>query len=109
MNTAFGLKYMRALGLAGVVLVGTVALSGCREDEQARLINFEPGVYKGKPDTPLSDKARADARDRTYLQAGVVGMGGGGAKRDGGDVRRPGEASNLDHRALLNRLRSQGG
>jgi len=100
---------MRVLGMVCVLLVGTVALSGCRDDEQSRMINYKAGVYKGKPDTPLTDKARSDARERTYLQAGVVGMTGGGAKRDGGDVRRPGEASNLDHRALLNRLRSQGG
>ncbi len=100
---------MRALGMACVLLVGTAALSGCRDDEQARMINFEPGVYKGKPDTPLSDKARADARDRTYLQAGAVGMASGGSAPTRGDVRRPGETSKLDHRALELRLRAQGG
>ncbi len=100
---------MRALGLACVLAIGTMALNGCREDEQARLIDYQPGVYKGKPDTPISEKARADARDRAYLQAGAVGMAGGGPRPDGGDVRRPGEPSNLDHDALKRRLRAQGG
>lgn len=109
MDTTSRHKVMRALGVVSVLLIGTATLAGCRDDEQSRLINYQPGVYKGKPDTPISDKARADAKVRVFLQAGAVGMAGGGAKPDGSDVRRPGEPSNLDHNSLKNRLRSQGG
>ena len=100
---------MRVLGIIGVVIIGTSALVGCREDEQARLIDYQPGVYKGKPDTPLSAKALADARKRILLQAGSVGMSGGGSRPVDGDVRRPGQPSNLDRDALARRLRAQGG
>lgn len=109
MDTALHYKVMRALGFACVLVIGATALTGCRDDEQGRVINYLPGVYKGKADTPISDKARADALNRTYLQAGATGMASGAPVPDRGDVRRPGEPSNLDHEALAKRLRAQGG
>jgi len=102
-------RVRRAIGFACVVLIGATALSGCREDEQGRVIYYQAGVYKGKADTPISDKARAEARDRTYLQAGVTGMVGGAPVPNRGDVRRPEHPSNLDYNALAERLRAQGG
>ena len=101
---------MRTLTIACVFVIGTMALSGCREDEQARVLNYQPGVYKGKPDTDITSVARANARDRTYKQAGAAGMlSGGSAGPDRGDVRRPGQPSKLDLKALTLRARTQGG
>ena len=42
------------------LLVGTPLLAGCNEEEQARPIHMEKGVYRGAADTHLSaDQVRA--------------------------------------------------
>ena len=57
-----------ALCLAGAVAV--TALGACREEEQGRLRNFDPGVYKGQEDTPLDSAVIDDLRERARRQAG---------------------------------------
>ena len=53
-----------ALGLAALVV-----LAGCREEEQGRIIGYEPGVYQGKADTPLSAETLDTLRSRASLQS----------------------------------------
>jgi hypothetical protein len=55
------LRWLVLLGLA-------LALQGCREDEQDRVLLYEPGTYLGQPDPPL-EQAQVDAlRQRATRQ-----------------------------------------
>lgn len=56
-------------------LLGTVLLAGCREEEQGRVLSFEPGVYQGKPDTPLSDDVLERLRERGRQEVGAFQRG----------------------------------
>ena len=52
------------LALLGVAL----AVQGCREDEQDRVLRYQPGTYLGQPDQPL-DQEQVDAlRQRATRQ-----------------------------------------
>ena len=57
-----------ALCLAAAAAV--TALGACREEEQGRLRDFDPGVYKGQEDTPLDSAVIDDLRERARRQAG---------------------------------------
>lgn len=57
-----------ALTLTAVTALGL--LTGCREEEQGRIRNFEPGVYQGQADTALDDAQLQELRERTRHQAG---------------------------------------
>jgi len=55
---------LRLLALLGVAL----AVQSCREDEQDRVLMYEPGTYLGQPDEPL-DQEQVDAlRQRATRQ-----------------------------------------
>jgi hypothetical protein len=55
---------LRWLVLLGVAL----AVQGCREDEQDRILMYEPGTYLGQPDPPL-EQTQVDAlRQRATRQ-----------------------------------------
>jgi len=55
---------LRWLVLLGVAL----AVQGCREDEQDRVLRYQPGTYLGQPDEPL-DQQQVDAlHDRAARQ-----------------------------------------
>ncbi len=62
----------RRLSLLAMVvsIVGVAALSGCREDEQDRIMVFEQGTYQGNPDSTLASdqvgELRARAREQQY-------------------------------------------
>jgi hypothetical protein len=59
---------MRAV-LVLLALTGALsALQGCREDEQDRVLFYEPGVYKGEADPPLSDADVDELRQRARQQ-----------------------------------------
>ncbi len=62
------------------LLVVSLALPGCRESEQGRVLLFEKGSYLGKPDTPISTEARRALRQRSDFQRGttsILGPAGG--------------------------------
>ncbi len=101
------MKARRILSTAGALSVSALLLLGCRAEEQGRITRYEPGVYKGKPDTQLSAAQTRQLRQRTVYQGSGVSTGGGSAapKRD---VRRPG-ASGIDLGKLKLRARNQGG
>tara|TARA_R110002072_G_C7902394_1_gene529689 strand:- start:1030 stop:1332 length:303 start_codon:yes stop_codon:yes gene_type:complete len=94
----------RMVRTMGVVAIAAIALTACRADEQGRMIRYEPGVYKGKPDAQLSEAQLEELRNRTRSQGGATGAGfaGGAAPRAAEpDVRAPGE--------LNERAQKQGG
>lgn len=105
------LKTATVIGLAAAL---ALTLGACREDERGRRLTYEPGVYKGKPDTPLSEQARRSLKTRILRQrlAGGLSGGGGAPERAPPDVRPPsgavggGSAIPLD--ALRLRARRQG-
>ena len=53
--------------------MGRVMLVACAAiliglTEQDRIIDFDPGVYKGKKDTPLSQETLDELRSRAAIQ-----------------------------------------
>ena len=52
------------LAAALVLLVG-VLLAGCREEEQDRVVFFEPGDYRGPSDEPLDAETVKALEQRT--------------------------------------------
>lgn len=98
------ISMLRAARSLGLIAIAAIVLVGCRAEEQGRLIRYEQGVYKGKPDTELSQAQLEELRARARKQAGASGAGfsGGGKAQDSGeDVRIPGE--------LNTRTQNQGG
>lgn len=56
-------------GLCRVALLGVlIAIQGCREDEQDRVLLFEPGVYQGQEDPPLAEERVNELRSRARQQ-----------------------------------------
>lgn len=55
--------------LAVVVIVASIAaLTGCRKEEQDRVLLFEQGTYLGAPDDVLDDGQVSELRSRTQRQ-----------------------------------------
>jgi hypothetical protein len=57
-----------AIGIA--VLLAGLAVAGCDESEQGRVLNYEKGTYLGKPDKQLSADQLDELRQRAKLQGG---------------------------------------
>ncbi|MCG8593156.1 MAG: hypothetical protein MI785_02100 [Kiloniellales bacterium] len=57
-----------ALCLAAATAVA--ALGACRKEEQGRIRDFDPGVYKGQEDSQLDPAVVDDLRERARRQAG---------------------------------------
>ena len=90
----------------GFLIVGGL-LTGCLDEKRGRITEFEPGVYKGKPDTNLTLEKRRELARRTVYQSGVTqvtGGGGGGSKVTSTtrSVRRP-----SDDAAFYSRLNAR--
>ncbi len=83
-------------------LMAVVLLSGCRSEEQGRVIMYEPGVYKGMKHNELSADEVQALRSRAANQAGANSPASGGAAKTG-------RASAIDAGALSQRTASQGG
>lgn len=64
----FTRKTTLLLTLAAVL--GSGLLAGCREEEQGRIRQFEPGVYQGNADSDLGDARVEELRQRARRQAG---------------------------------------
>ncbi|MDH5749235.1 MAG: hypothetical protein OEY85_07980 [Rhodospirillales bacterium] len=73
----------------GIALATALLLGGCRAGEQGRTWDFKPGVYKGKPDTQLSQAQTKSLRDRAGFQSDVSSLPGGGGSKPEKDVRPP--------------------
>lgn len=94
------------LMLSVAVFALAVVLSGCRAEEQGRVLRYTPGVYKGKPDTNLKADQLRVLDYRIALQSGVAAKTGGAPKRSG-DVRAPKSSNTMDWKALDMRLEKQ--
>ena len=70
------LRTATVMGLAAAV---ALTLGACREDESDRQVMFEPGVYKGKADTPISAAAKRSLMTRIQRQNALAGGLSGGA------------------------------
>lgn len=89
-------RFRAALRCGAAVFIASLALVGCREDEQERVLWYEPGVYKGdgRAGQPLSEGDLAELRERAIQQGGVGSGGGlsgvsGGSRSAGSNVRPP--------------------
>lgn len=51
-----------------VLMVTVLALIGCRDEEQDRLVEYQPGVYQGGAMAALDDATRDDLRQRLDAQ-----------------------------------------
>jgi outer membrane murein-binding lipoprotein Lpp len=105
------MKACKFLTVAAAVCLAGVFLSGCKSEEQGRVLRYKPGVYQGKPDQQLSDARQRELRTRALMQSGSVkptGGGGGGGGDTRRDVRKP-DAPSIDLQQLGNRARLQGG
>ncbi|MDX2288271.1 MAG: hypothetical protein NW217_05555 [Hyphomicrobiaceae bacterium] len=60
------IKTGRIVWLGGLI-GATLALAGCRPEEQGRPLAHNPGVYQGSPDTSLTDEQRRLLQDRASL------------------------------------------
>lgn len=54
--------------LLALCAIALVALTGCRSDEQDRIMSFEPGMYQGKQDAGLDQNTLDALRGRASLQ-----------------------------------------
>ncbi len=96
------------MGLAAAV---ALTLGSCREEEQGRRIMFEPGVYKGKADTPISAAVRRSlstrAQRQNALAGGLSGGAGGASGSAPANVRPPSGGAAIPLDALRQRTRRQ--
>lgn len=53
----------------GVMLAALAVVSGCREEEQGRILVYEKGTYLGKPDQKLPESTQQELRSRARKQA----------------------------------------
>lgn len=54
--------------LVGGLIVALAVLTGCREQEQDRVLLYKKGTYLGQADTPLSDDQVRELRRRNAMQ-----------------------------------------
>lgn len=94
-GTSNGNRIRTALRCCAAVFIASLALAGCREDEQGRVLWYEQGTYKGeRADQPMSERDLAELRARAAYQGGVGSGGGlsgvsGGSRSAGSNVRPP--------------------
>jgi hypothetical protein len=61
----------KRLAIVLAAAVGVVALSGCEEEEQNRILMFEKGTYLGEPDRPMGDTSAEELRQRAKHQGAL--------------------------------------
>jgi len=101
------MKVLRPIWTASALLIVGGFLTGCLDEKRGRITEFEPGVYKGKPDSALTADQRRELARRTVYQRGVTQVTGGGGgspkvKSAGSSVRGP-----SDNAAFYNRLNAR--
>jgi hypothetical protein len=58
----------RTAALLGLLAALALTLQACREDEQGRILRFEPGTYRGEPDQALPQARIAELEERAHRQ-----------------------------------------
>ncbi|RDD62879.1 hypothetical protein [Ferruginivarius sediminum] len=59
-------RLLTAVALSAAML----AIAGCNEQEQGRVLYHDKGVYQGEPDSPLADETVDTLRQRALNQRG---------------------------------------
>ncbi len=77
------------------IAIVTAGAAACDSGDQSRPLNYEKGVYKGKPHTELSEETLRALRARAAYQGGLASGSSGGftvidESSEGSDVRPPG-------------------
>jgi hypothetical protein len=76
--------------LLAAVAAGLFASSRLHRDDTRAVLNYEKGVYLGRPDQPLAPETVEALRGRAAYQAGLeAGAGGAGTPGTGASVRPP--------------------
>jgi hypothetical protein len=57
------------LAAAAALVTALAAVSGCREEEQGRILLYDKGTYLGQPDQEITDAQRQELRSRARNQA----------------------------------------
>ncbi len=65
--------------VACCLLAAALALAGCREGEQGRVMRYQKGAYLGPTEAPLTQEARDALRLRARQQGGRATPPGGAA------------------------------
>jgi len=102
------MKARKSVGILSILIGVCLMLSGCLDDKHDRITNFEPGVYKGRADTKLTDTQRKVLLRRAAHQSGMATASGGGG---GGGVSAPPVSGSVrmpeDSMALYGRLNAR--
>ena len=64
MRNAFHLLVM-----SGLVVTMVAGVSGCRKEEQNRILSYEKGTYLGTPDRKLPEQIVSKLEQRSRLQS----------------------------------------
>ncbi len=51
-----------------ILVLAILVIGGCREDEQGRVLGFQPGVYQGEAMPEIDGEIRAGLRERVANQ-----------------------------------------
>ena len=70
------MKWGKLFSSAGCCCLLVFLVAGCRLEEQDRITNYEPGIYKGVPDQALNSSQRRNLRYRVRMQGGVTKLAG---------------------------------
>ena len=62
-------QFMTKTALTLAIVVVSMAISSCREEEQGRLLSYEKGTYLGKSDTSLNSEQLGELTGRSRLQS----------------------------------------
>lgn len=100
-------KQKATLVLLSALLVAlAVFLSGCRAEEQGRVLQYKAGTYQGKQDFNLDAAQLRMLSDRIAMQSDITAQSGGTPSRSP-DVSLPKSSKTMDWPALGNRLEGQ--
>ncbi|MCP5365648.1 MAG: hypothetical protein H6905_10565 [Hyphomicrobiales bacterium] len=72
------MEWQRGLKLGAWAILLSLGLTACDSHQQSRPLNYEKGVYLGRPDTPLSEDTLQRLRDRAAYQGRSVTVSGEG-------------------------------
>ena len=61
---------LKSVGIAVAFLFIIGTLTGCLDEKRGRITDFEPGVYKGKPDDKLTQAQVRHLKFRVSNQTG---------------------------------------
>ncbi len=81
--------------LSVCAVAGVAMVAAACDSSEMRPLNYEKGVYKGEPHSPLSEETLSALRARASYQGGFVTLSSGGftasdETSEGSDVRPPG-------------------